>query len=108
MFRVPRPGIRPGSALGAEYTQGGHRSLGADHHLMTHSGQSSRSVTAGGDERRRGGTLPEWIGTILFFAAVGLTAAKLNSDFGDKGILGYAMLMMMIVIYAAAVGFAYV
>jgi hypothetical protein len=52
--------------------------------------------------------VPEWIGTILFFAAVGLTAAKLNDDFGEKGMLGYVMLMMMIVIYAAAVGFAYV
>lgn len=52
--------------------------------------------------------MPEWIGTILFFVAIGLTAAKLNEDFGRRGMLGYAMLMMMIIIYAAAVGFAYV
>lgn len=52
--------------------------------------------------------MPEWIGTILFFVAVGLTAAKLNEDFGENGMLGYAMLMLMIVVYAAAVGAAYV
>lgn len=54
------------------------------------------------------GDMPEWIGTILFFAAVGLTAAKLNEDFGDKGALGYLMLLMMIAVYAGAVGSAYV
>ena len=52
--------------------------------------------------------MPEWIGTILFFAAIALTAAKLNRDFGEKGLLGYVMLMIMIIIYAAAIGFAYV
>jgi hypothetical protein len=52
--------------------------------------------------------MPEWIGTIVFFAAIGLTAAKLNSDFGEKGALGYALLLVMITIYAAAVGSAYV
>ena len=52
--------------------------------------------------------MPEWIGTILFFAAIGLTAAKLNGDFGERGLLGYVMLLIMIVIYAAAIGFAYV
>lgn len=52
--------------------------------------------------------MPEWIGTILFFVAVGLTAAKLNEDFGENGMLGYAMLMLMIVVYAAAVGAAFV
>lgn len=51
--------------------------------------------------------MPEWIGTMLFLAAVGLTAAKLDADFGEKGLLGYAMLMVMIVVYAAAVGAAY-
>ena len=51
--------------------------------------------------------MPEWIGTILFFLAVVLTAAKFNRDFGDRGIVGYAMLIMMIAIYAAAVGTAY-
>lgn len=52
--------------------------------------------------------MPEWIGTMLFFVAIGLTAAKLNEDFGQRGMLGYAMLIMMIAIYAAAVGSAYV
>lgn len=52
--------------------------------------------------------MPEWIGTVLFFIAIGLTAAKLNDDFRDNGILGYAMLLIMIAVYAAAVGSAYV
>lgn len=45
---------------------------------------------------------------MLFFVAIGLTAAKLNEDFGQRGELGYVMLMMMIALYAAAVGSAYV
>lgn len=52
--------------------------------------------------------MPEWIGTMLFFVAIGLTAAKINEDFGQRGELGYVMLMMMIALYAAAVGSAYV
>lgn len=52
--------------------------------------------------------MPEWIGTILFFVAVGLTATKLNEDFGENGLAGYGMLLVMILIYAAAVGAAYV
>ena len=52
--------------------------------------------------------MPEWIGTMLFFVAIGLTAAKLDEDFGQRGMLGYGMLIMMIAIYAAAVGSAYV
>lgn len=52
--------------------------------------------------------VPEWIGTILFFVAIGLTAAKLNRDFAEKGLLGYVVLLIMIIIYAAAIGFAYV
>jgi uncharacterized transporter YbjL len=52
--------------------------------------------------------LPEWIGTLLFFAAIGLSAAKLNEDFGENGLAGYTMLMLLIVVYAAAVGAAYV
>lgn len=52
--------------------------------------------------------MPEWIGTALFLVAIGLTAAKLNDDFRDNGILGYVMLLIMIVVYAAAVGSAYV
>jgi hypothetical protein len=52
--------------------------------------------------------MPEWIGTIIFFVAIGLTAAKLNEDFAENGILGYVMLLMMIVVYSAAIGSAYV
>lgn len=52
--------------------------------------------------------MPEWIGTVLFFLAIGLTAAKLNDDFGENGLAGYVMLLIMIAIYAAAVGYAYV
>ena len=52
--------------------------------------------------------MPEWIGTILFFAAIGLTSAKLNEDFGDRGELGYVFLMVMIALFAAAVGVAYI
>lgn len=52
--------------------------------------------------------MPEWIGTILFFAAIGLTATKLNEDFGQRGEIGYAMLIVMIAVFAAAVGAAYV
>lgn len=51
--------------------------------------------------------MPEWIGTILFLAAVGLTAAKLNEDFGERGFLGYSLLLLLIAIYAAAVGTAF-
>lgn len=52
--------------------------------------------------------MPEWIGTMLFFAAIGLTATKINEDFGRRGELGYIMLIVMIAIYAAAIGYAYV
>lgn len=52
--------------------------------------------------------MPEWIGTLLFLVAVGLTAAKLNRDFSDRGILGYVMLVVLIAAYAGAIGMAYV
>ena len=52
--------------------------------------------------------VPEWIGTLLFLAAIGLTATKINEDFGEKGELGYVMLLLLIAIYAAAVGVAYI
>jgi hypothetical protein len=51
--------------------------------------------------------MPEWIGTILFFAAIALTATKINEDFGKRGEIGYLMLILMIAIYAGAVGVAY-
>jgi hypothetical protein len=51
--------------------------------------------------------VPEWIGTVLFLAAIGLTATKINDDFGRRGELGYVLLLVMIAVYAAAVGVAY-
>lgn len=51
--------------------------------------------------------MPEWVGTILFLVAVGLSGDKLVRDFGDNGLLGYAMLMLVIAIYSSAVGVAY-
>lgn len=51
--------------------------------------------------------MPEVVGTILFFAAIGLTAAKLNEDFGQRGEVGYAVLLLLIAIFAAAVGTAF-
>lgn len=51
--------------------------------------------------------MPEWVGTALFLVAVGLSGDKLVRDFGDRGMAGYAMLMLMIAIYSSAVGVAY-
>lgn len=51
--------------------------------------------------------MPEWVGTILFFAAVGLSGDKLVRDFGDNGLRGYGMLVLMIAIYSSAVGIAF-
>lgn len=51
---------------------------------------------------------PEWIGTLLFLLAVGLSGTKVNNDFGDRAVFGYATLLLMIIIYAAAVGTAFV
>lgn len=51
--------------------------------------------------------MPEWVGTVLFLAAVGLSGDKLVRDFGDNGILGYGMLMLAIAIYSSAVGVAF-
>jgi hypothetical protein len=51
--------------------------------------------------------VPEWIGTLLFFVAIGLTAIKINKDFGKRGELGYLLLITMITIYSGAIGLAY-
>lgn len=51
--------------------------------------------------------MPEWIGSVVFLAAVGLTAYKLSEDFGRRGELGYLMLFMLIAVYAGAVGLAF-
>lgn len=51
--------------------------------------------------------MSEWVLTILFFLAVGLTAAKLDEDFADRGLWGFAVLMLFTVMFAAAVGLPY-
>jgi hypothetical protein len=47
--------------------------------------------------------MPEWIGTIIFLVAVGLTGAKIAEDFGNAGLRGYATLMVVLMVYASAV-----
>ncbi len=51
--------------------------------------------------------MPEIVGTLLFFAAIVLSTYKINADFGEHGELGYVMLIILIVIYAGAIGLAY-
>ena len=51
--------------------------------------------------------MPEWIGTIVFLSALGLSGAKIAGDFGKRGLRGYALLLVMLVIYAAAVAVAF-
>jgi hypothetical protein len=54
-----------------------------------------------------GGDMPEWIGSILFLSAVGLSGSKISDDFGDRGLRGYAMLMLVLAVYAYAVVVAF-
>ena len=54
-----------------------------------------------------GGWMPEWIGTALFLSVVALTGMKLAEDFGERGLRGYGMLLVLTTVYAAAIGFAY-
>ena len=51
--------------------------------------------------------MPEWIGTIVFLVAVGLTGAKIAEDFGNRGLRGYAVLMVVLLVYASAVAVAF-
>ena len=51
--------------------------------------------------------MPEWIGTALFLFVVGLTGVKLAEDFGENGLRGYGLLLVLTTIYAAAIGVAY-
>jgi hypothetical protein len=51
--------------------------------------------------------MPEWVGTIVFVVAVGLTGAKIAEDFGNRGLRGYAMLMVVLMVYASAVALAF-
>ena len=51
--------------------------------------------------------MPEWIGTMMFLAAVGLSGSKISDDFGNRGLRGYAMLMLVLCVYAAGVSVAF-
>jgi hypothetical protein len=51
--------------------------------------------------------MPEWIGTIVFVVAVGLSGAKISDDFGNRGLRGYAVLMVALMVYASAVAIAF-
>jgi hypothetical protein len=52
--------------------------------------------------------MPEWVGTVLFLGAAVLAGSKIAHDFGDKGLRGYAMLLLVFAILAAAIGVAFV
>ena len=47
--------------------------------------------------------MPEWIGSILFLSAVGLSGSKISDDFGNRGLRAYGMLMLVLGVYAYAV-----
>jgi len=51
--------------------------------------------------------MPEWIGTIVFLIALGLSGAKIARDFGQRGLLGYGLLLVILAIYASAVAVAF-
>jgi len=58
-------------------------------------------------DRGTGGCMPEWIGSMMFLAAVGLSGSKISDDFGNRGLRGYAMLMLVLCVYAAGVSVAF-
>ncbi len=51
--------------------------------------------------------MPEWIGSVLFLGALGLSGSKIADDFGHRGLRGYAMLLVVPAIYAAAIALAF-
>lgn len=51
--------------------------------------------------------LPEWVGSILFLVALALSGVKLTRDFGERGLQGYALLLLLTIIYAGGVGLAF-
>jgi hypothetical protein len=55
-----------------------------------------------------GGDMPEWIGSVLFLSALGLSGSKISEDFGNRGLRGWAMLMLVLAVYAYAVVVAFV
>jgi hypothetical protein len=54
-----------------------------------------------------GGDMPEWIGSILFLSALGLSGSKISEDFGNRGLRAWAMLMLVLAVYASAVVVAF-
>jgi hypothetical protein len=54
-----------------------------------------------------GGDMPEWIGSILFLSALGLSGSKISEDFGNRGLRAWAMLMLVLAVYASAVAVAF-
>jgi hypothetical protein len=54
-----------------------------------------------------GGDMPEWIGSILFLSALGLSGSKISEDFGNRGLRAWAMLMLVLAVYAYAVVVAF-
>lgn len=61
----------------------------------------------GGRSKWGAAQMPEWVGTILFLAAMAMSAAKIAEDFGNRGLRGYAMLILVLTIYAGAVAAAF-
>ena len=51
--------------------------------------------------------MADWTGTLLFLLAVGFSGSKIANDFGNRGLRGYAMLLLLIVVYAGAVALAF-
>jgi hypothetical protein len=49
----------------------------------------------------------EWVGSVLFLSALGLSGSKIAEDFGNRGLRGYAMLLVVLAIYAGAVAVAW-
>jgi hypothetical protein len=63
-------------------------------------------ATFGAGMLRRGGweaDMGEWVGSVLFLSALGLSGSKIAEDFGNRGLRGYAMLLVVLAIYAGAV-----
>ena len=46
-------------------------------------------------------------GAATFLGALGLSGSKIADDFGNRGLRGYAMLLVVLAIYAAAIAMAF-
>lgn len=51
--------------------------------------------------------MPDWTGTLLFLLAVGLSGSKIAHDAGNRALRGYGTLLLLIVVYAAAIALAF-